>query len=68
MNPKTVSLPQDAIINLLKTLPEDVLIDIFWKAIVEVDVSPLISEEKEEIERAKDEYRKGGTIKWENLK
>ncbi|MBZ4682446.1 MAG: hypothetical protein JG778_1521 [Thermodesulfobacterium sp.] len=61
-------MPEDAIINLLKTLPEDVLIDIFWKTIVEVDVSPLTAEEKEEIKKAKDEYGKGETIKWENLK
>ena len=52
----------------MKTLPEDVLIDIFWKTIVEVDVSPLTAEEKEEIKKAKDEYGKGETIKWKNLK
>ncbi len=61
-------MSEDAVINLLKTLPETVLIDIFWKALVEVDVSPLTADEKEEIKRAKEEFEKGETIKWEDLK
>ena len=42
MSTKIVPMPEDAVINMLKTLPEDVLIDIFWKTLVESDVSPLI--------------------------
>jgi hypothetical protein len=33
----------------LKTLPEDILVDIFWKTLVESDVSPLTKEEREAI-------------------
>jgi len=46
MSTKIVPMSEDAVINMLKTLPEDVLIDIFWKTLVESDVSPLIEEEK----------------------
>jgi hypothetical protein len=55
MSTKIVPMPEDAVINMLKTLPEDVLIDIFWKTLVESDVSPLIEEERKELEKAKDE-------------
>lgn len=68
MSTKIVSMSEDAVINMLKTLPEDVLIDIFWKTLVESDVSPLIEEERKELEKAKDEFVKGETIKWENLR
>jgi hypothetical protein len=65
---KTVSMPEDAVINMLKTLPEDVLIDIFWKTLVESDVSPLTAEEREEIKKAKEDFAKGETVKWESIK
>jgi hypothetical protein len=61
-------MPEDALINMLKALPEDALIDIFWKTLVESDISPLTDEEKKEIEKGKIEYEKGETIKWEDLK
>lgn len=68
MSSKTLSIPEEAVVNMLKTLPEDMLVDVFWKTVAESDTSPLTQEEKEEIRRAKKEYEKGETIKWENLK
>lgn len=68
MSTKIVPMPEDAVINMLKTLPEDTLIDIFWKTLVESDVSPLTAEERKEMEKGKDEFEKGETIKWENLR
>ncbi len=68
MSTKTLDMPEDALINMLKALPEDTLIEIFWKTLVESDVSPLTDEEKEEIEKGKIEYEKGETIKWSDLK
>lgn len=68
MGTKIVPMPEDAVINMLKTLPEDTLIDIFWKTLVESDVSPLTAEERKEMEKGKDEFVKGETIKWENLR
>jgi len=68
MTNKTLTLPEDVVINLLKTLPEDTLVDIFWKTLVESDVSPLTQEEREAIEQGKREFNKKETIKWEDLK
>lgn len=68
METKTLTMPEDAVINMLKSLPEDDLIDIFWKTLVKGDVSPISKEEREDIERAKVEFEKGETIKWEDIR
>jgi len=68
MSSKTLSVPEEALISMLKTLPEDVLVDIFWKTLVESDVSPLTKEERDELEKGKREFEKGETVKWKNLK
>ena len=68
MSNKTLSMPEEAFVSMLKTLPEDVLVDIFWKTLVESDVSPLTAEEREELEKGKSEFEKGETVKWKNLK
>ena len=68
MATKTVSMPEDVVINLLRTLPEEDLIDIFWKSLVKSDVSPLTEEEKNDIKKAKRELKKGETLSWENIR
>ena len=68
MSSKTLTMPEDALVNMLKTLPGDVLIDVFWKTVVESDLSPLTKEEKELIRKAKSEHKKGETIKWQDLR
>lgn len=68
MTTKTVSMPEDVVINLLRTLPEEDLIDIFWKTIVQSDVSPLTEQEKNDIRKAKSELKKGETLSWENIR
>ena len=68
MSSKTLSVPEEALISMLKTLPEDVLVDIFWKTLVESDVSPLTKEERDELEKGKREFEKGETVKWKNLR
>ena len=68
MNTKTIILPEEAIINLLKTLPKDKLLNILWKTLVEIDISPLTGKEKKEIKKAMDEYVKRQTVKWEDIK
>jgi len=67
MTTKTVSMPEDVVINLLRTLPEEDLIDIFWKTIVQSDVSPLTEQEKNDIRKAKSELKKGETLSWKNI-
>ena len=65
---RTITMPEATIVALLKTLPEDVLIDIFWKTVVESDVSPLTRAEKKRVETGKKEFIIRETIKWEDLK
>ncbi len=68
MGTKTLKMPEDALVALLKTLKEETLVDIFWKTFVESDTSPLTREEERAIQKAKDEFRGGKTVRWENLK
>lgn len=68
MATKTLSIPEDSVVNMLKTLPEKTLIEVFWKCLVQVDVSPLAEEEKKALKIGKEEFKKGKTIGWESLK
>ena len=68
MSSKSVKLPKDAIVQMLKSLPEDVLRDIFWKAFAEVDTSPLTKSERLALAVAQQEFEKGETVKWEDLR
>ena len=68
MPSKTLSMPEEVVVNMLKTLPKKDLINIFWKTIAESDVSPLIDEEREDVKQAKKEFKKGETRKWENIR
>ncbi|MEW6110342.1 MAG: hypothetical protein AB1632_14420 [Nitrospirota bacterium] len=68
MGTKTLTMPEDAIVNMLKTLPEDILIDVFWRTVVESDIAALTKEEKGLISKGKLEHIKGKTIKWQDLR
>jgi hypothetical protein len=68
MTTKTLLMPEDVVVNMLKTLPKKDLINIFWKTIAESDVSPLRDEEREDIKQAKKEFKKRETLKWENIR
>ena len=68
MNTKNLSIPEDTIINMLKMLPKKVLVDIFWKTLVEPDTSPLTLNEKDSIQKGLVEYKMGTTVKWKNIK
>jgi hypothetical protein len=68
MTTKTLLMPEEVLVNMLKTLPKRDLINIFWKTIAESDVSPLRDEEREDIKQAKREFKKGETLKWENIR
>jgi len=65
---KTVLIPEDSIIEMLKALPQDTLMDIFSKILIEGDASPLTEEEEASYKKALKEYEKGEVISWENLK
>ena len=68
MGTKTLTMPEDALVNMLKTLPEDILIDIFWRTVVESDIAALTKGEKELVIKGKLEHKKGETTKWQDLR
>ncbi|MFO7773064.1 MAG: hypothetical protein R6V59_03885 [Dehalococcoidia bacterium] len=65
---RTVSISEDSIIAMLKGLPEDTLMNIFSKMLVESDTSPLTDEENASYKKALKEHEKGETIDWEDLR
>ena len=65
MTLRTLSIPEDAIINMLKSLPEDKLIGIFSRVVVKSDVSPLTRHEREDISESRKEFKEGKTGRWE---
>jgi len=65
---KTVSISEDSIIAMLKGLPENTLMDIFSKMLIQSDTSPLTDEEETSYKEALKEHEKGEIISWENLK
>lgn len=67
MSIKTLAMPEDAFVNMLNALPEETLVEIFWKTLLGSDISPLIGEEKEDVRKGIIEYEKGETIPWKDL-
>ncbi|MEK6621164.1 MAG: hypothetical protein AABY74_00380 [Planctomycetota bacterium] len=61
MSNKTLDMPEEALVNMLKALPEDALVEIFWRTLVESNVSPLTGEKKEKIREGTIEYKRGWT-------
>jgi hypothetical protein len=65
---KTVSISEDSIIAMLKGLPENTLMDIFSKMLIQSDTLPLNDEEETSYRQALQEHEKGQTINWTDLK
>lgn len=65
---KTVSISEDSIIAILRELPENTLMGIFSKMLIQSDPSPLTDEEETSYRKALREHDKGGVINWEDLK
>ena len=65
---KTVSISEDSIIAMLKGLPENTLMDILSKMLIQSDPTPLTAEEETSYKEALEEHEKGETISWEDLK
>ena len=68
MPTKTLTIPEDMLVNILKTLPEAELMDIFHKTVVESDTSPLSKIEKAELKSAKTEFIRKETVRWKDLR
>ena len=65
---KTIPVAENAFVNMLKSLPENMLATIFWKTFVHADTSPLSQEEKNSVAEAREEYKKQQTVKWEDIR
>ena len=65
---KTISIPEKSIIGMLKALPQDTLVDIFSKILIESDVSPMTDEEKTSYAMALKDYQESKVTSWEDLK
>lgn len=68
MPAQSVCLPQNALINLLKELPEDALRAIFWQVFTAVEDHALDDEERNDLRLANDDLEKGETIEWHALR
>lgn len=64
----TIPVSKNALVSILKDLPEKTLANIFWETFVAIDSSPLTASEKKAIAKAKAEFRKGETVKWQDIK
>lgn len=64
MNTTTLNIPKRAFIDILKAQPNNILTEIFEQIMLKSDTEPLTIREKEELEEARMEYKKGETIIW----
>jgi hypothetical protein len=65
---KTIPIPENSIIEILKALPQDTLMDILSKVLIRSDASPLTDEEQASYKKAIEEYEKGEVVSCEDLK
>ena len=65
MEQSQITIPKNALVDLLRTQPKEVLLEVFEDLLVSWDDSPLSTEESVEIENAKSEFLKNETIKWQ---
>ena len=68
MKKKKLAIPESVVLDMLKCLPEDVLADMFWKAMVFFEDDPLSKEEEKSLAAAKADISKGRTVKWQDMK
>ena len=65
---KNILVPENSVVEMLKALPEDTLMDIFSKVLIKSDTSPLTVEEEMSYKKALKELERGEVIDWEKLK
>jgi len=68
MNSEIITLKKQNLINFLKSFPEEELEEIFLELLIESEEEPLSEEERERVKVALQEYQKGETVKWEDIK
>lgn len=65
---KTLTMPEDAIVSMLKSIPKKELLDIFLRTVAESDVSPLSAEERVDLRKSRKELKEGKTVRWADLR
>jgi hypothetical protein len=68
MRTKTITMPQDAIVGMLKALPENALLEIFWKSFAQAEDAPLSKDERSDLAAADAEFERGETVRWDDLR
>ena len=68
MSANTIRIPQEFIVGMLKALPENVLKEVFWKAFADSQNAPLNVEERVDLAAADEEFMKGETVRWDDLR
>jgi hypothetical protein len=68
MSSKTINISEETLINFLKSLPEESLIDILINVLVENDTTRLTEEEKDRIIKAKDDLKSGDLVDWKDIR
>ncbi|MDD2717291.1 MAG: hypothetical protein PHW04_15485 [Candidatus Wallbacteria bacterium] len=54
---QSIAIPREALLSILRSLPERALVDLFWETMVETDESPLSDDERNLISKGKKEHR-----------
>jgi len=53
---------------MLKALPENLLKEVFWKSYADSENAPLSLEERSDLAAADEEFVKGETVRWDDLR
>ena len=67
MNTKKLFISEDALVDLLKSIPEKKLVNVIWRALVEYEITPLNVAEKKAIKKGMAEFKKKKTVAWQAL-
>lgn len=62
MQQSNLNIPRQYLLDLIKSQPENVIIDLFEELLVSFDTKPLNEEERILIAKAEQEYKDGKTI------
>jgi hypothetical protein len=65
---KKIIISENSVIDLLKGIPEDMLVNIFIKLLLKYDSSPLKNDEKKALNLARNEKKAQETINWQNIR
>jgi hypothetical protein len=65
---KKITISENSVIDLLKGIPEGMLVNIFMKLLIKYDSSPLKNDEKKALNLDRNEKKAQETINWQNIR